>query len=138
MFDLTELKKLAEKQDPFAIVILDTNVFMNDPYVYQWKTSNNFVFVISSTVHNELIVLNSSANQEKREKAGMALKQIKPLYGSKEAIAKGNGIPTICLCCSSSCPGYTVRRCHYSVCARRSNCHKEAVAVGDGTPTICF
>ena len=95
MFDLTELKKLAEKQDPFAIVILDTNVFMNDPYVYQWKTSNNFVFVISSTVHNELIVLNSSDNQEKREKAGMALKQIRPLYGSKEAIAKGIAVQDV-------------------------------------------
>ena len=50
MFDLTELKKLTEKQNPSAVVIIDTNVLMNKPYITQWKTSNELIFVISSMV----------------------------------------------------------------------------------------
>ncbi|GAH24727.1 unnamed protein product [marine sediment metagenome] len=59
LFDLSKVKKLVEDKHAQAVIIIDTNIFMNSdtPAISDWKsTLNNPVFILSDIVMAEIVM----------------------------------------------------------------------------------
>ena len=79
IFDLSKIKKLVEEKRPPAILIVDTNVLMNEPDFSKWGTSiGKPIFVLSDMIIIELEYI--KAKPEKREKAIKAIKSVNILF----------------------------------------------------------
>ena len=75
IFDFTKIRKLVEKNHSEAIIIVDTNVVMNNPDFSKWQTDlKEPIFVIPNIVVDELkdIIDNPKKNKEDRAKAKTA------------------------------------------------------------------
>ena len=79
IFDLTKIKRLVEEKRPPAILIVDTNVLMNEPDFSKWETSiGKPIFVLSDTIIVELEYIKTKP--EPREKAIKAIKNVNNLF----------------------------------------------------------
>ena len=79
IFDLSKIKGLVEEKRPPVILIVDTNVLMNEPDFSKWGTSiGKPIFVLSDTIMIELEYI--KIKPEPREKAIKAIKSINNLF----------------------------------------------------------
>ena len=78
IFDLSKIKRLVEEKRPPAILIVDTNVLMNEPDFSKWETSiGKPIFVLPDTIMVELEYIKTKP--EPREKAIKAIKSVNPI-----------------------------------------------------------
>lgn len=80
IFDLSKIKRLVEEKHPPAILIIDTNVLMNEPDFLKWGTSiGKPIFVLPEMIHIELEYLKGKPEPTK-EKAIKAIKSVNNLF----------------------------------------------------------
>ncbi len=79
IFDLSKIKRLVEEKRPPAILIVDTNVLMNEPDFSKWETSiGKPIYVLADTTMVELEYIKTKP--EPREKAIKAIKSMNNLF----------------------------------------------------------
>lgn len=79
IFDLSKIKRLVEEKRPPAILIVDTNVLMNETDFSKWGTSiGKPIFVLSDMIMVELEYIKTKP--EPREKAIKAIKSVNNLF----------------------------------------------------------
>ncbi len=79
IFDLSKIKRLVEEKHPPAILIVDTNVLMNEPDFSKWVTSiGKPIFVLPDMIMLELEFLRRKP--EPREKAIKAIRSVNNLF----------------------------------------------------------
>ena len=81
IFDLSKIKRLVEEKRPPAILIVDTNVLMNDPDFSKWGTSiGKPIFVLPDMIVIELEYMRTKPKPEPREKAIKAITSVNNLF----------------------------------------------------------
>ena len=86
VFDLSKISRLVESQHPARILVMDTNILMNDPDPTNWsvKADGRNLFVLSDTLILELEFIRrkegSKERAESRDKAKTASKSLESLY----------------------------------------------------------
>ena len=76
------LVKAVERLKPRAILLLDTNILMDNPRLesYEVAAPGQFLFVVPQVVDNELLSLTFNSDQRKRQKASRAREHLGELY----------------------------------------------------------
>jgi hypothetical protein len=88
VFDLRKVTKLVEDKKPSRILIIDTNVIMNEPDYNKWKVEDDVftLFILSSTIFAELESIRQrergKSNSETFEKATSAVNNMAELFNS--------------------------------------------------------
>lgn len=86
IFDLSRISRLVDSQHPARILVMDTNIIMNDPDPNDWsiKADGQTLFVLSDTVLLELELIRrkegSKERSESRHKADIANKSLASLF----------------------------------------------------------
>lgn len=85
VFDLTKVTKLVENKKPARILIIDTNVIMNEPDYDNWKVEDDdlTLFVLSTTTFTELESIRQKRgkpNSEAFQKATSAVNSMAGLF----------------------------------------------------------
>jgi hypothetical protein len=86
IFDLSKISALVKDQQPTRILVMDTNVLMNDPDYNKWsaKAEGQSLFVLSDTVVQELeFIRRKEGSREKadsRSKAEVAINSLVSLF----------------------------------------------------------
>jgi hypothetical protein len=87
VFDLSKISRLVDSQHPARILVMDTNIIMNDPNPNNWsvKAGGQSLFVLSDTVVLELASIRqkkgSTERLESSHKADIASKSLASLFG---------------------------------------------------------
>jgi len=86
VFDLSKISSLVENQHPARILVMDTNILMNDPDLSNWsvKSDGQNLFVLSDTLIQELEFIRrkegSKEKAESRDKATTSIKSLATLF----------------------------------------------------------
>lgn len=86
VFDLSKISHLVESQHPARILVVDTNVIMNDPNLNNWsvEVGGQSLFVLSSTVVLELASIRQKKGSKERlessHRANIASKSLASLF----------------------------------------------------------
>jgi len=86
VFDLSKISRLVESQHPARILVMDTNILMNDPDPGNWSVTveGQNLFVLSDTLIQELEFIRrkegSKEKAESRDKADMSIKSMASLF----------------------------------------------------------
>ncbi len=94
VFDLSRISRLVDGQHPARILVMDTNIIMNNPNPNNWsvKGGGKSIFVVSHTVVLELVSIRQKKGSEERlessHKADIASKSLASLFG-QGSIADG-------------------------------------------------
>jgi len=86
VFDLSKISRLVESQHPARILVMDTNILMNDPDSSNWSVTaeGQNLFVLSDTLIQELEFVRrkegSKEKAESRDKADMLIKSMASLF----------------------------------------------------------
>jgi len=86
IFDLSKISNLVESQHPARILVMDTNILMNDPDYNNWsvRADGQNLFVLSDTVLLELALIRqkegSKERSESSHKADIANKSLASLF----------------------------------------------------------
>ena len=86
VFDLSKISLLVESQHPARILVMDTNILMNDPDPSNWfvKADGQNLFVLSDTLIQELEFIRrkegSKEKAESRDKAEISIKSLASLF----------------------------------------------------------
>lgn len=100
VFDLSKISRLVDTQHPARILVVDTNIVMNDPNLDVWnvKADGRSLFVLSDTVVLELASLRQKKGSKDRldssHKADIASKSLASIFGQgsvTEGIPVGAG-----------------------------------------------
>jgi len=87
VFDLSKISRLVDSQHPARILVMDTNIIMNDPNPNNWsvKAGGQSLFVLSDTVVLELASIRQKKGSKERlessHKADIANKSLASLFG---------------------------------------------------------
>ena len=87
VFDLSKISHLVDSQHPARILVMDTNMIMNDPNPNNWsvKAGGQSLFVLSDTVVLELASIRQKKGSKERlessHKADIASKSLASLFG---------------------------------------------------------
>jgi len=96
VFDLSRISQLVENQRPARILVMDTNIIMNNADYNNWsvKADGQNLFVLSDTLIQELeFIRQKEGTKEKiesRDKAEIAIKSLASLFGQGDIT---EGIP---------------------------------------------
>lgn len=94
VFDLSKISRLVESQHPARILVMDTNILMNDPDPGNWSVTaeGQTLFVLSDTLIQELEFIRrkegSKEKAESRDKAEISIKSLASLF-KQGTITKG-------------------------------------------------
>lgn len=86
VFDLSKISRLVESQHPVRILVMDTNILMNDPDPSNWSVTaeGQNLFLLSDTLIQELEFIRrkegSKEKAESRDKADMSIKSMASLF----------------------------------------------------------
>jgi len=86
VFDLSKISRLVESQHPARILVMDTNILMNDPDPSNWSVTaeGQNLFVLSDTLIQELEFIRrkegSKEKAESRNKAEVSIKSLASLF----------------------------------------------------------
>jgi len=86
VFDLSKISHLVESQHPARILVVDTNILMNDPDPTNWNVTaeGQNLFVLSDTLIQELEFIRrkegSKEKAESRDKAEISIKSMASLF----------------------------------------------------------
>ena len=96
VFDLSKISRLVESQHPARILVMDTNILMNDPDPSNWSVTaeGQNLFVLSDTLIQELeFIKHKKGSKEKAESAIKAKTAIKSLASLFKQGTITEGIP---------------------------------------------
>ena len=86
VFDLSKISRLVESEHPARILVVDTNILMNDPDPTNWSVTaeGQNLFVLSDTLIQELEFIRrkegSKEKAESRDKAEISIKSMASLF----------------------------------------------------------
>lgn len=88
LFDFINLKKLVDIQSPSAIIVVDTNVLLDNPEFSQWSYDlSNPIFVLAYSTISELAKLKDKKGQPSQEKASAVIRALVRLSDQGPAVA---------------------------------------------------
>jgi hypothetical protein len=95
IFDLVKLKTLVDDKNPKCVIVIDTNIMMDNPDYSEWKTDfGDALWVISGVIADEIQKLKSCIDKETKRKADKARRSLSDLCQKGNLIlgtSLGNG-----------------------------------------------